>query len=235
MHKQNLHQSDTMLLQLGPPTILINCAAASIHPSPLLSLPPASISSTLTTNLFSHYHTIQTFLPSLLHSPTGGHIVTLSSILAHLPPATLSAYASSKAALSALHTALTAELRPHRLNIKTLLVETGQMATGLFAGVATPNAFFAPVLDRREGAKESVQRINAGEGGIVRMPEYARWVDWYGVLPAGVQSLLRWISGIDEAAKPMDSAANEKQQDKNKDVDGVVVNGEDVLVKEIRS
>jgi hypothetical protein len=31
------------------------------------------------------------------------------------------------------------------------------------------------------------------------MPAYARFIDWYMVLPAGLQMVVRWASGIDVA------------------------------------
>lgn len=46
-----------------------------------------------------------------------------------------------------------------------------------------------------------VGMIDGGEGGDVRMPAYARWIGWMGVLPVGVQKLMRGLSGIDEAGK----------------------------------
>ncbi len=41
--------------------------------------------------------------------------------------------------------------------------------------------------------------VDAGEGGVIRLPSYARWASWYGVLPVAVQRVLRWVSGLDRA------------------------------------
>ena len=105
-------------------------------------------------------------------SVTGGTIVTISSVLAHLAPANLSDYVAAKAAVSALHTSLSMELRGMNVvdKVKTILVETGQINTDLFEGVETPSSFFGPILETREVAKEIVSLIDAG----VRSP--ARWV-----------------------------------------------------------
>ena len=134
-------------------------------------------------------------------SPTGGTLVTISSVLAHMTPANLTDYAASKAAVSALHTSLTTELRQQGLTdkVKTILVETGQIDTDLFRGVETSSNFFGPILDTREVAKEIVKLIDSGDGGLVRMPAYARFIAWYMVLPAGLQMVARWASGIDVA------------------------------------
>jgi NAD(P)-dependent dehydrogenase (short-subunit alcohol dehydrogenase family) len=193
-------------IQFGKPTILINNAASRIgglHLCPPAGEPlsKASIDRTLSTNIHAHFNTIRAFLPGIIASPTGGTIVTISSILAHMTPANLTDYAATKAAVSALHTSLTMELRQQDLTdkVKTILVETGQIDTELFGGVETPSNFFGPILDTREVAKEIVKLVNNGDGGLVRMPAYARFIDWYVVLPAGLQMLVRWGSGIDVA------------------------------------
>ncbi|KAL9108302.1 MAG: hypothetical protein Q9227_006900 [Pyrenula ochraceoflavens] len=199
---------------LGPPTILILNAATSIHPYPLSSpsLTPQSTTTTLTTNLHSAFHLTHALLHILLSSPTGAHIITISSILSHIPPANLSAYAASKAGLTTFHESLTAELRsfprpppggPQEGHVKTLLVETGQLATPLFAGMQTPNAFLAPVVETSEVVKEIVKAVDFGEGGVIRLPEYAKWVNLWYVLPDGVKRVVRWASGVDGAVEGM--------------------------------
>ncbi|KAF7512863.1 hypothetical protein GJ744_011966 [Endocarpon pusillum] len=185
------------------PTILINCVAAPITPGPIPSLTTPQFTSTLTTNLTSHFNLLSIFLPSILSPSTnsGATIVTTSSILTHLPPIHLAPYSASKAALASLHHTLTAEIRALSLShkVKAILVEPGQIDTSLFKGVETPSRFLAPVLDTREVVKVVTGLIDAGEGGIVRMPTYAGWVQWFGVLPVALQRVLRWASGIDRA------------------------------------
>jgi short-subunit dehydrogenase len=164
-------------------------------------LSKSSIDRTLCTNVHAHFNTLRAFLPGIIASPDGGTVVTISSILAHMTPANLTDYAASKAAVSALHTSLTMEIRQQGLTdkVKTILVETGQVDTELFRGVETPSNFFGPILDTREVAKEIVKLVDNGDGGLVRMPAYARFMDWYMVLPVGLQMVARWASGIDMA------------------------------------
>jgi NAD(P)-dependent dehydrogenase (short-subunit alcohol dehydrogenase family) len=192
--------------QLGKPTILINNAASRIGGLPLCSLGAESLSKssidrTLSTNMYGHFNILRAFLPSIMASPAGGTLVTISSVLAHMTPANLTDYAACKAAVSALHMGLAMELRQQGLTdkVKTILVETGQIDTDLFRGIDTPSKFFGPILDTREVAKEIVKLIDSGDGGLVRMPAYARFIDWYMVLPAGLQMVARWASGIDVA------------------------------------
>ena len=127
--------------------------------------------------------------------------MTVSSVLAHLAPAHLSDYTAAKAGVSALHTSLSNEIRQQGASdqVKTILVETGQIDTQLFSGVETPSNFFGPILDTREVAKEIVRLIDAGQSGLVRMPAYARFIDLYHILPAGLQRVARWASGVDAA------------------------------------
>lgn len=137
----------------------------------------------------------------MLSSRVGGTIVTLSSVLSYLTAAGLSDYTASKAGISAAHRTLEAELRVSGDDerVKTILVETGQIATPLFKGVETPNNFFAPVLDPLLVAQEIVSTIDKGNGGVIRLPAFASMVSWYSVLPASIQRLARFLSGIDAA------------------------------------
>lgn len=105
-------------------------------------------------------------------------------------------YTAAKAGLMALHASVKAELPPDA-NIKTLLVTPGQMTTSLFAGVSTPSAFFAPVLEPVDVAKEIIGAIDSGTSGELAMPLYARWIQVLGILPVSVQRLLRAVSGVD--------------------------------------
>ncbi|KAH0542807.1 hypothetical protein FGG08_002855 [Glutinoglossum americanum] len=185
---------------LGTPTILINNAAIA-HGKSILDLTNDEVERTFRVNLLSHFYTIKAFLPGMIRQ-NRGTIVTISSALAHLGCRNLSDYTCSKSALLALHASLTAELLPaHRETIKTLLVTPGQFSTPLFAGIKTPSPFFAPILEPVDVAKEVIKAVDAGEGGVLAMPLYARWVDWMRVLPAGVQRVVRWWSGVDVAVE----------------------------------
>lgn len=55
------------------------------------------------------------------------------------------------------------------------------------------------MLDTREVCKAVAGLVDAGEGGVVRIPAYAGWAEWFGVLPAAVQRVVRWASGVDRA------------------------------------
>lgn len=183
--------------ELGTPTVVINNAAV-MYGKNIMDLESAEIERTVRTNLLSHFNTIKTFLPAM-QKLNKGTIVTISSVLAHIAPKHLSDYAATKAAVSALHHSLTADLGGVDAPIKTLLVEPGQMSSDLFAGVDTPSNFFAPVLEPVDVAKEIIAAVDVGKGGVLAMPSYSRWIGLVKVLPVSMQRVVRWWSGCDEA------------------------------------
>jgi NAD(P)-dependent dehydrogenase (short-subunit alcohol dehydrogenase family) len=184
---------------LGPPTVLINNAGI-VHPKSILESTPAEVEQTFRTNTLSHFNTLRSFLPYMLQERRGT-IVTVSSVLGHIGASNLSAYAASKAALLALHSSLRAEIAQHPAGaeIKTILVTPGQMSTKMFAGVKTPSNFLAPVVAPVDVAKEIIRLVERGESGDVAVPLYSRWIQVLGVLPVGVQTLVRKWSGVDRA------------------------------------
>jgi len=186
---------------LGRPSVIINCAAAAIHRQSFLGLSSNAMMETIRTNLLGPFHTIQIFLPGIMASRNGGTIVNVSSVLGQLTAAGLSDYATSKAGLSALHRSLAAELQEYGLSgkVKLLLVETGQMSTPLFDNIKTPNRFFAPVLEPIQVAYQIVSAIDNGKAGVMRLPAFAKLVNWYAVFPVSIQKLVRYLSGIDKA------------------------------------
>lgn len=180
---------------------MINSIATAINGLPLYRLPPEAIIKTINANLMSYFNTFQVFLPGMLSSDNGGTFVTLSSVLGYLHPAGLADYNASKAAVSALHKTVEAELRisGKSNHIKCLLVETGQIETPLFEKIKTPNTFFAPVLEPVKVTQKIVSQIDKGVGGLIRLPVFASLIGWYGILPASIQKLARFLSGIDSA------------------------------------
>ncbi|PHH85253.1 hypothetical protein CDD83_696 [Cordyceps sp. RAO-2017] len=182
--------------QLGTPTVLINNAAVVVG-KPLLDLTLAEIDSSLATNLLGPFYCLKAFLPAIVRSGRGGTIVNISSVIGHLGAARLTDYAAAKAGLTAMHRSLSAELRDSHPDIRTVLITPGQLSTPLFYGVQTPNSFLAPVVEPVDVAKEIIAAIDGGSGVTAGMPLYARWVDWYNVLPVGLQVLARKLSGVD--------------------------------------
>ncbi|QUC21908.1 uncharacterized protein UV8b_06149 [Ustilaginoidea virens] len=185
---------------LGPPTVLVNNAAVVVGKT-LLNLTLDEIDASLSTNLLGPFYCLKAFLPAMIRGGRGGTIVNVSSVIGHLGAAQLTDYAAAKAGLTALHRSLTAELRQTHPGIRTVLVTPGQLSTPLFHGVQTPSRFLAPVVEPVDVARDLIAAIDGGQGAAVGMPLYARWVDWYNVLPAGVQVMARAVSGVDEGMR----------------------------------
>ncbi|KAK7705992.1 hypothetical protein SLS57_009909 [Botryosphaeria dothidea] len=198
---------------LGTPTILINNAGV-VNGKPLLELSAADLERNFRINLLAHFNTIQTFLPGMLDAQNGGTIVTVSSVLGKVGAACLSDYTAAKAGLIAMHTSLQAELKqskkPGAKNIRTILVAPGQLRTRLFGELETPSSFLAPIVEPVQVAQAIIRTVDAGEGGDISFPLYARWMEWMTVLPSGLQWIIRGLSGVDDA---MNNFGVEKNKD----------------------
>lgn len=181
---------------LGTPTVLINNAAVVIG-KPLLAMSDEELDRSLATNILGPFYCLKALLPAMIRGGRGGTIVNVSSVIGHLGAARLTDYAAAKGGITALHKSLSAELRESHPEIKTILVTPGQLTTPLFYGVSTPNSFLAPVVEPVDVCKEVVAAVDAGRGSIIGTPLYARWVDWYNVLPVGLQHIARKVAGVD--------------------------------------
>ncbi|EFQ29935.1 short chain dehydrogenase [Colletotrichum graminicola] len=199
---------------LGAPTVLINNAAI-VKGKSLLDLEFEDIDKSITTNLTAHFYTLKTFLPPMIRAGNGGTIVTMSSVLGHLGAASLTDYTAAKAGVTALHKSLTAELATSHPDIRTILVEPGQLSTPLFYGVQTPHAFIAPIVEPVDVCKEIIAAIDAGRSAHVAMPLYARWIHWYNVLPPSVQQLARKLARVDTSMQTFIGRQERGMSEKN--------------------
>jgi len=177
------------------------------------------IEKSIATNLTSHFYTLKTFLPALARSEIGGTVVTISSVIGHVGAAQLTDYAAAKAGITAMHKSLAAELKETHPMIRTVLVTAGQFSTPLFYGVQTPNAFIAPVVEPVDVAKEIITAIDNGFNASIGMPLYARWIDWYNVLPVGIQTIARRVASVDTSMRTFVGRNGAKHSEKN----GVVI------------
>ncbi|CAM1509940.1 Fc.00g002750.m01.CDS01 [Cosmosporella sp. VM-42] len=202
--------------ELGTPTVLINNAAIVIGKS-LLDLSLDEIDKSFATNLLAPFYCLKVFLPAIIRGGNGGTIVNISSVIGTVGAAQLTDYAAAKAGISAMHRSLTAELHESHPDIRTVLVTPGQLSTPLFYGVQTPNSFVAPVVEPVDVTKEIVAAIDGGRGATVAMPLYARWIDWYHVLPVGVQVVVRWLAGVDRGMKTFIGREGSKAEKTEKD------------------
>lgn len=197
--------------------MLINNAAIVVGKR-LLDMDMAEVEKSLFTNLLSSFYTLKTFLPSMIRGENGGTIVTISSVIGKVGAAHLTDYAAAKAGLIGLHNSLTAELRESHPEIRTILVTPGQLSTPLFYGVQTPNSFLAPVVEPVDVAKEIINCIDNGLAESISMPLYSRLMDWYNVLPLGLQRVARRLAGVDTAMKSFVGRKGNELVEKNGDL-----------------
>lgn len=197
--------------------MLINNAAIVVGKR-LLDMDMAEVEKSLFTNLLSSFYTLKTFLPSMIRGENGGTIVTISSVIGKVGAANLTDYSAAKAGLIGLHKSLTAELRESHPEIRTILVTPGQLTTPLFYGVQTPNSFLAPVVEPVDVAKEIINCIDNGLAESISMPLYARMMDWYNVLPLGLQKVVRRLAGVDTAMKTFIGRKGNELAEKNGDL-----------------
>jgi hypothetical protein len=88
------------------------------------------------------------------------------------------------------------------------------MGTNMFAGVQTPSNFLAPIVTPAEIGKDIIRLIEKGESGEIALPLYSRYIQILGVLPVGVQHLVRRWSGMDKAVGRIDPVKKEKSEER---------------------
>ncbi|KAG8528282.1 uncharacterized protein KY384_007199 [Bacidia gigantensis] len=184
---------------LGTPTILINNAGINTHGS-IAKFTTEQVEKIFQVNTLSQFCTTRLFLQGISFRENGGSIVTIASILGHICAVGVAPYAASKAALSAYHTSLSAELRTRAPQIKTILVAPGQLDTALFKDMKLQGRmqkFVGPVVPVSELAVKIVRMIDDGEAGEIREPFYARAFMGLPLLPMSVQRFLRWWGEVD--------------------------------------
>ncbi|MCJ1483735.1 hypothetical protein MMC06_003903 [Schaereria dolodes] len=202
-------------LEIGTPTILIN-NAAQMHGKKFQDMNIEEVDRTFRTNALSHFHMNSLFLQSLQSIPSGGTIVTVSSILGRLGASYLSAYTASKAALRAFHYSLTAELGNTNPKIKTILVTSGQLSTDMFSNVELgPVArFFGPIVEVKDLAIKIVNMIDEGKGGLISEPAYTRWIVILDLMPVGLQKTVRLWAGIDTAMTTQRARVTQEEKER---------------------
>jgi NAD(P)-dependent dehydrogenase (short-subunit alcohol dehydrogenase family)/pimeloyl-ACP methyl ester carboxylesterase len=122
----------------GVPDVVVNNAGIG-HSGSFLSTSTQQWQRVLDVNLWGVVHGCRAFGELMVERGEGGHVVNLSSAAAYLPSKTLSAYATSKAAVFMLSDCLRAELAPHAIGVSAIcpgLVNTNITATATFSGVS---------------------------------------------------------------------------------------------------
>jgi len=148
----------TTRTQLGEVTLLIN--NAGIMPcKPFLQFTPAETERVFNVNVFSHFWTLQEFLPRM-QTINKGHIVCVSSMAGITGTPNLVPYCSSKFALKGLMDALYLEHRASypESNIKMTTIHPFVIETGL---AQKPRSRFSNLIPFTSAASAARQIITA--------------------------------------------------------------------------
>jgi NAD(P)-dependent dehydrogenase (short-subunit alcohol dehydrogenase family) len=121
-----------IVTDLGHINILVNCAGIIQDVPSLFDLDEARWQRLHEVNLLAPFRLLQEVTRHMIRRGQGGRIVNVTSAAAFRAQASPAAYASSKAALTAVTRSAAAELAPHGINVNA--VAPGVTATGIHGG-----------------------------------------------------------------------------------------------------
>ncbi|MDE3195455.1 MAG: SDR family oxidoreductase [Acidobacteriota bacterium] len=136
--------------EFGGLDILVNNAIRSIR-KPLLDLTPEDVEATWSVALWGTFHATQLAARMMAGQGCGGNIVSIGSVLAHIPYVNSSPYNGAKAALNQMTRTWALELAPHRIRVNA--IEPGWIDT------PGERVFAAEEDIRREGAALPLGRL----------------------------------------------------------------------------
>ncbi|XP_069942007.1 short-chain dehydrogenase/reductase family 16C member 6 isoform X2 [Cherax quadricarinatus] len=199
--KEDVHAvSNKIRKEVGEVTILVN--NAGIMPcKPFLRHTPEEVINIFRINVFSHFWTVQEWLPSFMTAGRG-HVVAVSSIAGLMATSNLVPYCSSKYAVRGLMDGLTEEMRyaGRNPNIKFTRVHPFIVDTGLAKKPRIRFPSFNPITTAEQCAAKIIEGV-CREEEVVCIPTK----DYYGhiimqMLPRPVQkAFLDFMdTGVDE-------------------------------------
>ncbi|KAL8290360.1 hypothetical protein RQP46_002618 [Phenoliferia psychrophenolica] len=172
---------------IGHPTVLINNAGI-LRGKTILENTPEECMLTYKVNVLGAFNILKEFLPHII-SINHGHIMTTASSASYMSLPQMGDYASSKAAVLALHEVLTAEL-VHRYNaprVRTSVICPTKVETPLGAAMKSgEQQFLMPTLQPAWLAARMVKIIESGLSDHLVTPNAAGFM-----LPA-VRALPAW-------------------------------------------
>ncbi|GAB7358893.1 hypothetical protein MBLNU230_g4114t1 [Neophaeotheca triangularis] len=171
---------------VGDPSILINNAGIAYNHS-LLQVKEPSLRKIFDVNLFSHYYTLQAFLPAMI-AKNKGHVVNIASMASFTTTPSLIPYSNTKVAALGLHEGLRSELRTiyDAPLVKTSVVHPFFASTPMTAKFASDiKSSGAIMLDPQVVSDAVVQQILSGwgkqivlGGGFDFMSAARGWPHW---------------------------------------------------------
>ena len=186
------------LEQAGRVDVLINNAGV-VSGKRLTEASDEDVLQTFAVNALAPIWATRAFLPRMIEAGRG-HIVTISSLAGFAGTAKLVDYCASKHAAVGFDEALRIELKRERLPIRTTIVGTFYIATGMFAGVRTRFSWLLPILEPQRVAERVLRAIERDEQRLL-MPWFAYTLFPVKLLPI---PLVDWLLDFFGISRGMD-------------------------------
>ncbi|KAJ7572532.1 retinal short-chain dehydrogenase/reductase [Mycena floridula] len=193
--------SKTVLEEIGQPTMIVNNAGV-VQGKSLVDLSEKDVQQTFGVNTLAHFWILKAFLPGMIARKTG-HIITVSSIMAHSGVAQMSDYCASKAATTSLNTSLRYELDQYYKvpGIRTTVVEAGHILTPMFHTFELSSnplrKFFLPSVAPIDVVKRIIGALDEQHSQTIILPFYGHFMPYLQHLPSFLQDFAHWLTGAD--------------------------------------
>eukprot|EP00667_Euglena_gracilis_P017879 EG_transcript_18884 len=195
-------------LALTEVDILINNAGVVMGRS-VLDETAAQTAQVLGVNFFGSCHTTHRFLPAMLRR-NSGHVVIVSSIMAHLYACDLASYCASKAALLAWANCLRLEIaRTGKAGVHTTVVCPYAIQTDMFKGCRFSMQWLLPLLTV-DGVAQAILDALERPTPVVVLPNLLRLAPPVQHLlpPAVMDALLVYLGGANVALSSFQGGAH---------------------------
>ena len=157
--------------EVGEVDILIN-NAGTCKVLPFTDITASEIRKTINVNLMSHFWTIKSFLPQMIHQGKG-HIVAISSNLAIVGKSHFTDYSAAKFGVNGLMQALEAELyETKQRGIRMTTICPAAIDTGLVKSIETRFPRIFPLLETATAARLIVDAILRNQHLLIIPPGY---------------------------------------------------------------
>ena len=179
-----------------PLDILINNAGV-VSGKSLLEIPDEKIERGFAVNTLALFWTVKAFLPGMIERRRG-HLVTIASAAGLIGVPKLSDYGASKWAAVGFDESLRMELRKLAPAIRTTVVCTYYIRTGLFEGAKSRFPRLLPILDEERVSERILRAIERNQQKLV-MPAMVRTIPWVRLLPVSWFDFIVELMGINDS------------------------------------
>ncbi|ORY47681.1 NAD(P)-binding protein, partial [Rhizoclosmatium globosum] len=183
--------SHKVFQDVGVPTVLVNNAGI-LGGRKFCDMDPEVIEKVVNVNLLGPMWTTRLFLPRMMEN-NHGHILNVVSLLGISGSTGVAEYCASKFGLSGFTEAMIQETK--HTNVRVSAIYPGLISTALFTGVRYRFNLF-PTLSPDYVAEKMVKILEAGKSAEVVIPTIANLGRAMKLIPVGVQSVVKDVSGF---------------------------------------